>query len=180
MITTTASLSAGLWTSPGFSALSAGLSCCLMLRASFLRPSCLRLKMITRPLTSRQLGDLLPTHQPIRLSNHQITELVIFTPQSIKHKRVTSRVMVLDLDHRDCEICKTLTIELTIGRRDFVVVESASSEFPCSSYRIRLLMSPLCRANTDLAINSPPITHQSMLLTMFQMTRLDRPWLTYE
>jgi len=47
-ITTTASSSGGLWTSRGFSALSAGLLCCLTLLESFLRLSCSRLKMITR------------------------------------------------------------------------------------------------------------------------------------
>jgi hypothetical protein len=69
MITTTASSLGGLWTSRGFSAPSAGLSCCSMLRVFFLRLTSLRLRMITwqsRHLanSSTRRNKESPHHQP--------------------------------------------------------------------------------------------------------------------
>jgi hypothetical protein len=72
-ITTTASLLGGLWTSRGFSALSAGLLCCSMLLVFFLRLTSLRLKMTTR-LSRIPVKRLVNSIQLDETTNHQITK----------------------------------------------------------------------------------------------------------
>jgi hypothetical protein len=72
MITTTASLLGGPWTSRGSSALSAGLLCCLMLLVSFLRLTSLHPRMITSQSSNSSTQRLTrsPNHQIIKPPNH--------------------------------------------------------------------------------------------------------------